>query len=58
MSAVEVLTDLVGMMLCARSLHESCRTGRRIVLSARSAIMNATVTLYTSSVNGVSLSPY
>ena len=41
-----------------KSLYESCRMGRRIVvmkLSARSVILNATVTQYTSSVNGVSL---
>jgi hypothetical protein len=42
-------------MLCNKSLHESCRMGRRIVLSARSVTVNATVTQYTSSVNGVSL---
>jgi len=38
-----------------KSLDESCRMGRRIVWSASSVVVNATVTQYTSSVNGVSL---
>jgi len=31
--AVEVLTDLGVVMLCQRSLNESCRMGRRIVVT-------------------------
>jgi hypothetical protein len=48
------LTDLGDARLCQKSLNESCRMGRRIVISARSVIVNATVTQYTSSVSGVS----
>jgi len=49
------LTDLGDVILYNKSLHESCRMGRRIVLSSHSVIVNATVTQYISSVNGVSL---
>ena len=49
------LTDLGDIMFCNRSLQESCRMERRIVLSARFVTVNATVTQYTSSVNSVSL---
>ena len=48
--AVGGLTDLDDVMLPPppkKSLHESCRIGRRIVWSARSVIVNATVTQYT-----------
>jgi len=49
------LTDLGDVMLYQKGLHESYRMGRGIVWSARSVIVNVTVTQYRSSVNGVSL---
>ena len=52
------LTDLTDARLCQKRLNESCRMGRRIVIYARWAIVNATVTQYTSPVNGVSLPTY
>jgi len=58
MWAVGWLMDLGDLMLYQKSLDESSRMGRRIVvmkLIAHLAIVKATVTQYTRSVNGVSL---
>ena len=56
--AVGGLTDLGYVMLCQESLQESCRMDKRIVemkLNCSLGHVNATVTQYTNSVNGVSL---
>ena len=59
MWAVGGLTELGDVMLCQKSLFESCRMGRRIVvmklICLLTVIVNATVTQYTNSVNGISL---
>jgi len=53
------MTDLGDVMLCkkksARELHNGQAHCRDEAGSARSVILNATVTQYASSVNGVSL---
>jgi hypothetical protein len=56
--AVGGLTNLGDVMLCQKRPHKRCRMGRCIVVMKLICLLchfDATVTQYTSSVNGISL---